>query len=192
MFNNQLSVICGCNNSGKTSTLYTISEGLNTNKSVAWIYFSRITSSNYNYKKVSKYSFMIESYGYGEIEIRRMGNDVKTIEVIREYIQRGDIDYLIIDDFDSINTLFQKDILELPVKKIISINHNINGYDENINTCKNISLIKDREYYYLTMYDNWMTKTITINGEILPLDGYLKSLKREAKLNNLLNGKEEY
>jgi hypothetical protein len=37
------------------------------------------------------------------------------------------------------------------------------------------------------MYDNWKTKTITINGEILPLDGYLKSLKREAKLNNLLD-----
>jgi len=188
MFNNQLSVIVGCDNSGKTSTLYTISEVLNENKSVAWIYFSRLTSSDYNYKKVSKYSFMIESYGYGDIDVGIMGNDLKTIEVIREHIQRGDIDYLIIDDFDSVNTLLQTDILELPVKKIISISHNINGY-ENINTCKNISLIKDREYYYLTMYDNWnpTTKTITIDGEILPLDGYLKSLKRESKINILLD-----
>jgi len=188
MFNDDLSIIVGCNNSGKTSTLYSISEILNTNNSLAWIYFNK----NYEFKKVSNYQFRIDSYGLGEIPFTHLSNDIKTIEIVKEYIQKEKIDYLIIDDFHIINSHLQKIILDLPVKKIISFSYDLYGYDY-IETTNNISGY-NKKYYYLNIYDQMSVKTIRIDGseEILLLDDYIKYLKREIKLNNLLNEKEEY
>jgi len=117
MFNDDLSVVVGCGGSGKTSTLYSFSEILNSDNGVAWIYFNK----DYNFKKVSSYQFSIDSYGLGEIPITQLSNDIKTIEIIKEYIERGKIDYLIIDDFDIININLHKIILDMEVKKIMSI-----------------------------------------------------------------------
>jgi hypothetical protein len=192
MFNDDLSLIVGCNNSGKTSTLYSISEILNIYNNLAWIYFNKKYEYGENFKKVSNYQFRIDSYGLGEIPFTHLSNDIKTIEIIKEYIQKEKIDYLIIDDFHIMNSYLQKIILDLPVKKIISFSYDLYGYDD-IETTNNISGY-NKKYYYLNIYDQMSVKTIRIDGseEIILLDDYIKSLKRETKLNNLLNGKEEY
>ena len=99
MFNDDLSVVVGCGGSGKTFTLYSFSEILNSDNRVAWIYFNKNYGLGENFKKVSSYQFRIDSWGLGELPITQLSNDIKTIEIIKEYIERGKIDYLIIDDF---------------------------------------------------------------------------------------------
>lgn len=185
MFNDDLSVVVGCGGSGKTFTLYSFSEILNSDNRVAWIYFNKNYGLGENFKKVSSYQFSIDSYGLGEIPITQLSNDIKTIEIIKEYIERGKIDYLIIDDFDIININLHKIILDMEVKKIISINFDINGYYD---YRKYDILNKYKQTFYnLNIHDQMKSKTIIINNEILQLEDYITSLKREAKLNNLLD-----
>lgn len=181
MFNDDLSVVVGCNSSGKTYTLYSFSEILNYNNVVAWIYFNKNYELSDNLKKISSYQFRIDSYGL----FVELSNDIKTIEIIKEYVERGKVDYLIIDDFDNVNVSLQKLILDLPVKKIISINFNINGYHD-IRKYDILNKYK-QNLYNLNIHDQSISKIITINNETLLLDDYIKSLKRETKINNILN-----
>lgn len=184
MFNDDLSVVVGCGGSGKTFALYSFSEILNSDNGVACIYFNK----DHNFKKVSSYQFSIDSYGLGEIPIKELSNDIKTIEIIKEYIERGKIDYLIIDDFDTININLHKIILDIGVKKIISISFDINGYHD-IRKYDILNKYK-QTLYNLNIHNQSTSKIITINNETLLLDDYIKSLKRESKLNNLLDEKD--
>lgn len=180
MFNDDLSVVIGCNGSGKTYTLYSFSEILNYNNVVAWIYFNK----NHNLKKVSSYQFRIDSQGLFTHDRISQSNDIKTIEIIKEYVERGKINYLIIDDFDTINLSLHKILLDIPVKKIISINFNINGYYD----IRKYDILNNykQTFYNLNIHDQSTSKIIIIDNETLLLDDYIKSLKREVKINNIL------
>jgi hypothetical protein len=157
-----INFIRGENNVGKTTFLWELSQILNLlNYNLCFVGGSRDFENNYNFLKIFDYAF----FNVG---------DERMFSLILQISER--IDYLIIDDVDYIDTKFIDLIFSRFNKPIIL-------------TCNLNRVYYDFKYKHINFILH-KNKSIELEGNmIIKTDQFLNSIKRENKIEKLLNDK---
>lgn len=157
-----INFIKGENNVGKTTFLWELSQTLNLlNYNLCFIGGTRDFENNHKFLRIFDYTFFNV-------------NDERMFSLILQIRER--IDYLIIDDVDYINTKFIDLIFSRFNKPIIL-------------TCNFNRVYLDFKYQHINFILH-KNKSIELeNNMIIKTDQFLNSIKRENKIEKLLNDK---
>jgi hypothetical protein len=166
----------GLNNTGKTTLLRDLSDDFKNQLGykVYWIlnYVSK------DMKNISELSINITNEKNNKY-------DIKSINILKEIAERGNIDYLFIDDYDILNDDVRNEINKIKCKKVVTTSHQFN--DEILKTINN----GDLDYLFLNKLTGVSPYRYTIitgcNDETYFVNDFRKILLRDKKINNLLD-----
>jgi hypothetical protein len=176
MFEKNFNIIMGLNNTGKTTLLRDLSDDFKNQLGykVYWIlnYVSK------DMKNISELSINITNEKNNKY-------DIKSINILKEIAERGNIDYLFIDDYDILNDDVRNEINKIKCKKVVTTSHQFN--DEILKTINN----GDLDYLFLNKLTGVSPYRYTIitgcNDETYFVNDFRKILLRDKKINNLLD-----
>ena len=186
MFEKNFNIIMGLNNTGKTTLLRDLSDDFKNQLGykVYWIE-SMCYYSNNDMKKICELSIDITNEKNNKY-------DIKSINILIEIADRGNIDYLFIDDYDILNEDVRNEINKIKCKKVVTTSHQFN--DEILKNINN----SDLDYLFLNKLTG--THTITLfnspplytivtgcDDETYFVNDFRKILLRDKKINNLLD-----
>lgn len=166
----------GLSNTGKTTLLRDLSDDFKNQLGykVYWIlnYVSK------DMKKISELSINITN----EINNKY---DIKSINILKEIANRGNIDYLFIDDYDVLNEDVRNEINKIECKKVVTTSIQFN--DEILKTINNCDL----DYLFVNKLTGVRPYRYTIitgcDDETYFVNDFRKILLRDKKINNLLD-----
>lgn len=172
MFEKNFNIIMGLNNSGKTTLLRDISDDFKNQLGykVYWILPYHTYDIKYM-KEISELTINVSNTKY----------DIKSITILKEIYDRGDIDYIFIDDYDLLNDEIRYEINKIKCKKILTTSHQFN--DEILKTISN----GDFDYLFLNKTLGGNKYTVIKDYETYFVNDFRKILLRDKKINNLLN-----
>ena len=111
--------------------------------------------------------------------------DIKSINILTEIADRGNIDYLFIDDYDILNEDVRNQINKIKCKKVITASIQFN--DEILKTINN----GDLDYLFVNKLTGVSPYRYTIitgcDDETYFVNDFRKIFLRDKKINNLLN-----
>jgi predicted ATP-dependent endonuclease of OLD family len=176
MFEKNFNIIMGLNNTGKTTLLRDLSDDFKNQLGykVYWIlnYVSK------DMKNISELSINITNEKNNKY-------DIKSINILKEIAERGNIDYLFIDDYDILNDDVRNEINKIKCKKVVTTSHQFN--DEILKTINN----GDLDYLFLNKLTGVSPYRYTIitgcDDETYFVNDFRKILLRDKKINNLLD-----
>jgi predicted ATP-dependent endonuclease of OLD family len=172
MFEKNFNIIMGLNNTGKTTLLRDLSDDFKNQLGykVYWIlnYVSK------DMKNISELSINITNEKNNKY-------DIKSINILKEIAERGNIDYLFIDDYDILNDDVRNEINKIKCKKVVTTSHQFN--DEILKTISN----GDLDYLFLNKLTGVNKYTVIKDDETYFVNDFRKILLRDKKINNLLD-----
>jgi len=176
----------GLNNTGKTTLLRDLSDDFKNQLGykVYWIE-SMCYYTNNDMKKICELSINITNEKNNKY-------DIKSINILKEIADRGNIDYLFIDDYDILNEDVRNEINKIKCKKVVTASHQFN--DEILKTINN----GDLDYLFLnkltgthpiTLFNSPTLYTIVTgcDDQTYFVNDFRKILLRDKKINNLLD-----
>ena len=175
MFEKKFNIIMGLSNTGKTTLLRDLSDDFKNQLGYKVYWIESMGYISKDMKKISELSIDITNEKDNKY-------DIKSINILIEIADRGNIDYLFIDDYD---------INKIKCKKVVTTSHQFN--DEILKTISN----GDLDYLFLnkltgthpiTLYNPSPLYTIvTGDDETYFVSDFRKILLRDKKINNLLD-----
>lgn len=167
MFNKNFNIILGERASGRTFFLWEISKIL---KSFGYkICFIGCTA------ELGQDEPILAHFDF--CRILSQSDDVQTVEMIKERVERDKYDFILIDDIDYARKAVQKIIRNINVRKI--------------STCAEIPVLGE-EFNLIKIRTNYNDEyiesptSIEYKGNTLSIKAFLLSLTRELKINNVL------
>ena len=184
MFEKKFNIIMGLNNTGKTTLLRDLSDDFKNQLGYKVYWIESMGYISKDMKKISELSIDITNEKNNKY-------DIKSINILIEIANRGNIDYLFIDDYDILNEDVRNEINKIKCKKVVTTSHQFN--DEILKTISN----GDLDYLFLnkltgthpiTLYNPSPLYTIvTGDDETYFVSDFRKILLRDKKINDLLD-----
>jgi len=175
VFEKNFNIIMGLNNTGKTTLLRDLSDDFKNQLGykVYWIE-SMCYYTNNDMKKICELSINITNEKNNKY-------DIKSIKMLIEIANRGNIDYLFIDDYDILNEDVRNEINKIKCKKVVTTSHQFN--DEILKTISN----GDLDYLFLNKLTGVNKYTVIKDEKTYFINDFRKILLRDKKINNLLD-----
>ena len=107
--------------------------------------------------------------------------DIKSINILIEIANRGNIDYLFIDDYDILNEDVRNEINKIKCKKVVSSSPKFNDEILKINN------FSDIDYLFINKTIGVNKYTLIKDDETYFVSDFRKILLRDKKINNLLD-----
>ena len=178
MFKNNFNLIIAPQKTWKSSSLHAFAKDLKSqlNKKIIFLGATHEFDGSTH--------FMNERYELYRFMNSNDENNMKTLQVIEELCEKGDIDFLFIDDIESFfpsskstAKKYVEFIDKIPVRKVATCNDefSIPLYDYEI---------KDSKNYFLEMRYNKGRSYATINGVIA--NDFIKAFIRDEKIKTIL------
>jgi molybdopterin-guanine dinucleotide biosynthesis protein len=175
MFDKKFNIIIGLNNTGKTTLLRDISNDFKNQLGykVYWIIPYHTDDIKYM-KEISELTINVSNTKY----------DIKSITILKEIYDRGNIDYIFIDDYDLLNDELRYEINKIKCKKVLTTSHKF--FQESDEILKTISN-GDLDYLFLNKLTGVNKYTVIKDEETYFINDFRKILLRDKKINNLLD-----
>ena len=168
----------GLNNTGKTTLLRDLSDDFKNQLGYKVYWIESMGYISKDMKKISELSIDITNEKNNKY-------DIKSINILIEIADRGNIDYLFIDDYDILNEDVRNEINKIKCKKVVTTSHQFN--DEILKTISN----GDLDYLFLNKLTGVSPYRYTIitgcDDETYFVSDFRKILLRDKKINNLLD-----
>ena len=174
----------GLNNTGKTTLLRDLSDDFKNQLGYKVYWIESMGYISKDMKKICELSIDITNEKDNKY-------DIKSINILIEIADRGNIDYLFIDDYDILNEDVRNEINKIKCKKVVTKSHQFN--DEILKTINN----GDLDYLFLNKLTvthpivlfNSITYTIVTgcDNETYFVNDFRKIVLRDKKINNLLD-----
>jgi len=178
MFEKKFNIIMGLSNTGKTTLLRDLSDDFKNQLGYKVYWIESMSYISKDMKKISELSIDITNEKNNKY-------DIKSINILKEIAERGNIDYLFIDDYDILNEDVRNEINKIKCKKVVTTSHQFN--DEILKTINN----GDLDYLFLNKLTGVSPYRYTIitgcNDETYFVNDFRKILLRDKKINNLLD-----
>ena len=178
MFEKNFNIIMGLNNTGKTTLLRDLSDDFKNQLGYKVYWIESMSYISKDMKKISELSIDITNEKNNKY-------DIKSINILNEIAERGNIDYLFIDDYDFLNEGVRSEINKIKCKKVVTTSHQFN--DEILKTINN----GDLDYLFLNKLTGVSPYRYTIitgcDDETYFVNDFRKILLRDKKINNLLD-----
>ena len=164
----------GLNNTGKTTLLRDLSDDFKNQLGYKVYWIESMGYISKDMKKISELSIDITNEKNNKY-------DIKSINILTEIADRGNIDYLFIDDYDILNEDVRNEINKIKCKKVVTTSHQFN--DEILKTISN----GDLDYLFLNKLTGVNKYTVIKDEETYFINDFRKILLRDKKINNLLD-----
>jgi hypothetical protein len=174
MFEKKFNIIMGLNNTGKTTLLRDLSDDFKNQLGYKVYWIESMGYISKDMKKISELSIDITNEKNNKY-------DIKSINILTEIADRGNIDYLFIDDYDILNEDVRNEINKIKCKKVVTTSHQFN--DEILKTISN----GDLDYLFLNKLTGVNKYTVIKDEETYFINDFRKILLRDKKINNLLD-----
>lgn len=174
MFDKKFNVIMGLNNSGKTTLLRDISDDFKNQLGYKVYWIESMCYISKDMKKISELSIDITNEKNNKY-------DIKSINILTEIADRGNIDYLFIDDYDILNEDVRNEINKIKCKKVVSSSPKFNDEILKINN------FSDIDYLFINKTIGVNKYTLIKDDETYFVSDFRKILLRDKKINNLLD-----
>ncbi len=173
MLSKDLNIIVGDFSSGKTTTLLEISRFLH-NRNIIFLEVDG-QENNFKIEKLRHLSLKLSNIQ------SNIQSDLKILDMVEEMVSKNNIEYLIIDDFDSyIDGLIER-ILKIKTKKIFTINI------LSIYNSLQLSAIKKVDTNVIHTHIVGNEIKIEYKSTIYDLVNFIKTINRDQKINKLLD-----
>jgi hypothetical protein len=168
-----LNIIVGDFSSGKTTTLLEISRFLH-NRNIIFLEVDG-QENNFKIEKLRHLSLKLSNIQ------SNIQSDLKILDMVEEMVSKNNIEYLIIDDFDSyIDGLIER-ILKIKTKKIFTINI------LSIYNSLQLSAIKKVDTNVIHTHIVGNEIKIEYKSKIYDLVNFIKTINRDQKISKLLD-----
>ena len=173
MLSKDLNIIVGDFSSGKTTTLLEIYRLLH-NRNIIFLEVDG-QENNFKIEKLRHLSLKLSNIQ------SNIQSDLKILDMVEEMVSKNNIEYLIIDDFDSyIDGLIER-ILKIKTKKIFTINI------LSIYNSLQLSAIKKVDTNVIHTHIVGNEIKIEYKSTIYDLVNFIKTINRDQKINKLLD-----
>ncbi len=173
MLSKDLNIIVGDFSSGKTTTLLEISRFLH-NRNIIFLEVDG-QENNFKIEKLRHLSLKLSNIQ------SNIQSDLKILDMVEEMVSKNNIEYLIIDDFDSyIDGLIER-ILKIKTKKIFTINI------LSIYNSLQLSAIKKVDTNVIHTHIVGNEIKIEYKSTIYDLVNFIKTINRDQKISKLLD-----
>ncbi len=173
MLSKDLNIIVGDFSSGKTTTLLEISRFLH-NRNIIFLEVDG-QENNFKIEKLRHLSLKLSNIQ------SNIQSDLKILDMVEEMVSKNNIEYLIIDDFDSyIDGLIER-ILKIKTKKIFTINI------LSIYNSLQLSAIKKVDTNVIHTHIVGNEIKIEYKSKIYDLVNFIKTINRDQKISKLLD-----
>ena len=174
MFEKKFNIIMGLNNTGKTTLLRDLSDDFKNQLGYKVYWIESMGYISKDMKKISELSIDITNEKNNKY-------DIKSINILTEIADRGNIDYLFIDDYDILNEDVRNEINKIKCKKVVSSSPKFNDEILKINN------FSDIDYLFINKTIGVNKYTLIKDDETYFVSDFRKILLRDKKINNLLD-----
>lgn len=174
MFEKKFNIIMGLNNTGKTTLLRDLSDDFKNQLGYKVYWIESMGYISKDMKKISELSIDITNEKNNKY-------DIKSINILTEIADRGNIDYLFIDDYDILNENVRNEINKIKCKKVVSSSPKFNDEILKINN------FSDIDYLFINKTIGVNKYTLIKDDETYFVSDFRKILLRDKKINNLLD-----
>ena len=174
MFEKKFNIIMGLNNTGKTTLLRDLSDDFKNQLGYKVYWIESMGYISKDMKKISELSIDITNEKNNKY-------DIKSINILIEIANRGNIDYLFIDDYDILNEDVRNEINKIKCKKVVSSSPKFNDEILKINN------FSDIDYLFINKTIGVNKYTLIKDDETYFVSDFRKILLRDKKINNLLD-----
>ena len=164
----------GLSNTGKTTLLRDLSDDFKNQLGYKVYWIESMGYISKDMKKISELSIDITNEKNNKY-------DIKSINILIEIANRGNIDYLFIDDYDILNEDVRNEINKIKCKKVVSSSPKFNDEILKINN------FSDIDYLFINKTIGVNKYTLIKDDETYFVSDFRKILLRDKKINNLLD-----
>ena len=164
----------GLSNTGKTTLLRDLSDDFKNQLGYKVYWIESMGYISKDMKKISELSIDITNEKNNKY-------DIKSINILIEIADRGNIDYLFIDDYDILNENVRNEINKIKCKKVVSSSPKFNDEILKINN------FSDIDYLFINKTIGVNKYTLIKDDETYFVSDFRKILLRDKKINNLLD-----
>ena len=174
MFEKKFNILMGLSNTGKTTLLRDLSDDFKNQLGYKVYWIESMGYISKDMKKISELSIDITNEKDNKY-------DIKSINILIEIADRGNIDYLFIDDYDILNEDVRNEINKIKCKKVVSSSPKFNDEILKINN------FSDIDYLFINKTIGVNKYTLIKDDETYFVSDFRKILLRDKKINNLLD-----
>jgi hypothetical protein len=174
MFEKKFNILMGLSNTGKTTLLRDLSDDFKNQLGYKVYWIESMGYISKDMKKISELSIDITNEKNNKY-------DIKSINILIEIANRGNIDYLFIDDYDILNEDVRNEINKIKCKKVVSSSPKFNDEILKINN------FSDIDYLFINKTIGVNKYTLIKDDETYFVSDFRKILLRDKKINNLLD-----
>ena len=174
MFEKKFNILMGLSNTGKTTLLRDLSDDFKNQLGYKVYWIESMGYISKDMKKICELSIDITNEKDNKY-------DIKSINILIEIADRGNIDYLFIDDYDILNEDVRNEINKIKCKKVVSSSPKFNDEILKINN------FSDIDYLFINKTIGVNKYTLIKDDETYFVSDFRKILLRDKKINNLLD-----